>query len=370
MKSITFKVSDIVEENQVEDLDKRKFEFLSLKTLDRQERFMVDSRNPSLFENKDYKILASSNPLNTSSIYLGRNSFILSAYEAYAKHHHLVLRPDDIWIAIMVQFSCYVNANENKLRNKFVDFQGKKELEIKSEGNLFNAPYDQMTVRMAELLSKNIRDPSLASWAIPTFSTSTPTDKIIGSIALMATMKKYFTYKYSLLCGLPKVTLKGDVQDWKEVKERCKRLKQFDAGDRKMKKWLKLLLPVMDQFIATASGHPDSKWWNQIANHVGGGSGPTYLSGWCTCFCVFDDDGNWNNLNSVHTDTLEGILKSPWIYVNTMSIPTGFLSVPIKINDNGVEHNAEIYAGHFSAHVPDPTTIVPQLDWCIIYEQR
>ncbi len=40
-----------------------------------------------------------------------------------------------------------------------------------------------------------------------------------------------------------------------------------------MKKWSNMLLPVLDQFVATSEGRVDKAWWNQIANYVGGGSG-------------------------------------------------------------------------------------------------
>ncbi len=56
------------------------------------------------------------------------NGFVSTVIKCYNQHHNLVLRPDDIWIAIMSQFSLYINANAEEFRNKFVSFDGKKEL--------------------------------------------------------------------------------------------------------------------------------------------------------------------------------------------------------------------------------------------------
>eukprot|EP00971_Amphidinium_carterae_P027835 548725-Amphidinium_carterae.1 len=39
--------------------------------------------------------------------------------DAYNNHHELVLRPDDLWQAIVTQFSFYVNANGEALRDRF-----------------------------------------------------------------------------------------------------------------------------------------------------------------------------------------------------------------------------------------------------------
>jgi len=49
-------------------------------------------------------------------------------FKVYNDHHELVLRPDDFWQAINVQFSYYVNANGEALRDHFVNHEGQKEL--------------------------------------------------------------------------------------------------------------------------------------------------------------------------------------------------------------------------------------------------
>lgn len=46
--------------------------------------------------------------------------------DAYNRHHNLVLRPDDFWSAIMIQFGFYVVGNSEELRDRLVDFKGKK----------------------------------------------------------------------------------------------------------------------------------------------------------------------------------------------------------------------------------------------------
>ncbi|KAG8797798.1 hypothetical protein FRB91_008370, partial [Serendipita sp. 411] len=49
-----------------------------------------------------------------------RNGFVDAVVEAYNNHHHLIIRPDDVWCAILSQFNLYVNANAEELRSKFV----------------------------------------------------------------------------------------------------------------------------------------------------------------------------------------------------------------------------------------------------------
>jgi len=62
------------------------------------------------------------------------NGFVNAVTQAYNEHHHLILRPDDIWLSIMTQFSFYLNARAEEFRSKFVNFEGKKELVVSDVG--------------------------------------------------------------------------------------------------------------------------------------------------------------------------------------------------------------------------------------------
>eukprot|EP01112_Ceratiomyxa_fruticulosa_P009469 TRINITY_DN2465_c0_g2_i2.p1 TRINITY_DN2465_c0_g2~~TRINITY_DN2465_c0_g2_i2.p1 ORF type:complete len:348 (+),score=58.04 TRINITY_DN2465_c0_g2_i2:176-1219(+) len=289
-----------------------------------------------------------------------KHSFVLSCLSAYSYHYNLVIRPDDIWIAIITQFSMYVDLNAEKLRDRFVDFQGQKELTVTTAGTLHTVDFGALSRRMEEQIAKNIKDPSIREWVVPGFSTTSPIDRVVGAVILMATMKNYFSYKFELCCGLPSITLLGTIDDWKEIRHRAERIVEFDTGDKKMFMWREMLLPVLDQFINTASGNCDKEWWNRIANKQGGGSGPRFLSGWVTVFCVFSDEKKWM-----------GDDRGDWICVNINDIPKGYLSVPVKVDDNGTEYRTQMFAGHIVARTADEgTTLIPQLDWCMLIPEE
>ena len=42
---------------------------------------------------------------NFSTIHEQGNGFVHTVLAAYNQHHHLILRPDDVWIAILAQFN-------------------------------------------------------------------------------------------------------------------------------------------------------------------------------------------------------------------------------------------------------------------------
>eukprot|EP00339_Tiarina_fusa_P019662 CAMPEP_0117083780 /NCGR_PEP_ID=MMETSP0472-20121206/58983_1 /TAXON_ID=693140 ORGANISM="Tiarina fusus, Strain LIS" /NCGR_SAMPLE_ID=MMETSP0472 /ASSEMBLY_ACC=CAM_ASM_000603 /LENGTH=185 /DNA_ID=CAMNT_0004812537 /DNA_START=8 /DNA_END=561 /DNA_ORIENTATION=+ len=79
-----------------------------------------------------------------------RYGLVSAIMDAYNTHHCLALRPDDVWQAILTQFSFYVNANAENLRDAFVDFQGKKTLVITMPGTLFSADFATFANRMVD----------------------------------------------------------------------------------------------------------------------------------------------------------------------------------------------------------------------------
>lgn len=111
---------------------------------------------------------------------------------AYNTHHQLVLRPDDFWQAILTQLSFYIQARAEALRDRIVDFQGQKTLVIQMGGTLFSADFGYFAQKMAEKIAANIKDPAVATWIIPSFTTTTTNDRIAASVTLMSTLQAYF----------------------------------------------------------------------------------------------------------------------------------------------------------------------------------
>ncbi|EAL62045.1 hypothetical protein DDB_G0290823 [Dictyostelium discoideum AX4] len=294
----------------------------------------------------------------------GSNSFIYSAWESYNNHNHLVLRPDNIWMAILTQLSFYINKNSEELREKFVDFTGKKELIVETDYPILEAPFDEVVIEMSNRIQSNIKDPSIKDLIIPDFTTTTESDKVVFSIALMSTMKKYFDYQCMSSCGLPEVTLLGEINDWINLKERVEKLIQFDNKDCEIKKWLVYLLPVIDKFIDSVNGNPDTTWWNQMVDYKSS-SGGSILTGWLATFCVFDIDGKYNDNLILWWSNKDK--KYKWPRVNGDSIPNGFISAPIKLIQGEIQYNSTIYSGHFGSKLLDNNSkLIPSLDWFII----
>ncbi|KAJ7123548.1 hypothetical protein C8R44DRAFT_783999 [Mycena epipterygia] len=328
---------------------------------------------PNQFEQVDrimqYSVGGRSGPLDMLfKIVPNENGFVNTVLSAYNHHYALVIRPDDVWLAIVSQFSFYVNANAELLRANFVAHEGKRELEIFGD---IPPDFGALSRQMGEMIHKNVVDPSLRDWILPQFSTTTTSDTTMGSMLMMATMKKYFNYKMSFLCGLPRVTLEGKRQDWELVLRRLEKLKEYGLETTA---WYHLLVPVVSRFLQ-AFDNPNSPdnydFWQKVACNESFGSGSSYWSGWITAFCVFSTEGRWcgpkldtNRVQSKAPEsmssrrfwasytrpfqesrphlTLDG---TEYPIIDTTAVPSGYAEVDVLINNNGSEFPCVIVAG-------------------------
>jgi hypothetical protein len=108
-----------------------------------------------------------------------------------------------------------------------------------------------------------------------------------------------------------------------------------------------------------------------VCTYEGGGSGPSYLTGWICVFMPFEADYETPTIPehaSWRIDENGNRLpprRNEFGFIDTNDIPTGFVRVPIVIN----EQKLEFQAGFFGVNTPSPTTITPALDWRLVDQE-
>ncbi|XP_024544606.1 uncharacterized protein LOC112351278 [Selaginella moellendorffii] len=317
-----------------------------------------------------YQVLQGTS-VDASAFHPQKNGFVASAIKAYSSHHNLVIRPDDVWLAIAIQLGFFVNGNAEALRSIFVDHEGKKELVVSQAAALHSADYGLLAREMSVELKKNIRDGKVCDWILPSFSTTTKNDVVVGSVVLMATFKSYFEYTFQLLCGIPYVTLLGTTEDWEEID---RRIDELDKYGSECQKWRVMLKKITAQFVESSKGNVDTDFWNRICHHLGGGSGPTYISGWISSFCVFDSDGKWRGDQKSYRDLFSGdkAVELEYPFIDDSSIAPGYLTVDVKVDDNGKTYEAFMFAGHmgYEAVEDDNKGIAPKAVWAMTLKDK
>ncbi|KAL9586671.1 MAG: hypothetical protein Q9212_000740 [Teloschistes hypoglaucus] len=278
-----------------------------------------------------------------STIEASPNGFVHGAITAYNHHHALLIRPDDVWFAILSQFNFFVNAHAEELRNQFVAHQGKKLLVLKYCATRYTMDFALFAKEMGEKIEENVVDPDLRRWMMPTFTTTTQKDRVIASILLMGATQKYFDFKCMLLCGLPSVTLLGDKADWVTILNRLEKLKEYGEEPTQFSNLLK---PVLSRFVESFDSPASQSivdFWQRIAHFSSMGSGPSYWSGWITAFCFWDKNGKSMYTNrSLTTMKLDDVT---YHQVESGDVPPGYSSVPVTVDDNGDEFDASMIAG-------------------------
>ena len=240
----------------------------------------------------------------------------------------------------------------------FVAHEGKKELEVKLGGvSRYTVDFGLFAQKMSDLIDENVLDAELREWVLPAFSTTTRHDNIVASVLLMGVTQKYFDYKFTILCGLPSVTLQGQKSDWQLIYSRLDKLETFGAEPIQ---FCELLRPVISRFVKSfdePASDDTISFWQRIAHHYNMGSGPSYYSGWITAFCYWGENGQSLYRRPGRSDSVdeEGWeeARSPVleldgeIYhrVKSNEVPPGYSSVPVKVDDHGDVFDSTMVAG-------------------------
>ncbi|KAJ7921975.1 hypothetical protein B0H13DRAFT_1707940 [Mycena leptocephala] len=247
------------------------------------------------------------------------NGFVDTVLCAHTNHHALVIRPDDVWLAVVSQFSFYATAEGNSC-SFFDNASGKISsfaLEISVESDTAQPNLTRLSRRMMRLLPKIIPDADLRDWLIPNFSTTTLTDTTVSCLLVLsgscssssptATQTRSggeVDYTLAASYGIPRVTLEGERADWEMLLARLDRLKLRckDFGLPAVA-WYHLLHPVLAGFVG-AFDDPERvenrEFWGGVVvgkeesnGSMGGSKNAGKLSGWITAFCAFSVEGTW-----------------------------------------------------------------------------
>jgi hypothetical protein len=158
------------------------------------------------------------------------------------------------------------------------------------------------------------------------------------------------------MCGIPSVTLEGEKSDWERL---LARLDKFDSFGEEPKAWAALLRPILTRFVRAFDSEPDIDFWSRICHYHSQGSGPTYLSGWITAFCVWSSQGKWQGPPISKPSKTISLLcgevvpqlvldKVSYPVIDSSDVPVGFCEVDVKLDDNGVIFPSMMVSGHLA----------------------
>jgi len=284
--------------------------------------------------------------------------FILAIHTAYQSHYPLKLSVSDFIIMIGQGLSKHINNNAEKLRDNFVNFEGKETIEIRRDGFVMGKQNDWSTVfgDFAVEIKKRVKA-DVYDIVIDDTSVATPTTRIVSEITLMDAMQSYFQYLVSTLCGIPQITLEGTKEDWEKLRQKVNSLVDLNKDDKlDLKWWLDSLVPVVDKICDTAIKKVvDTEFWCGIYKYESFGSGSPQISGWINVFLPY---------------LVRGRNTFPNPVIDTNQIPTLYSKVPFTWNYSGTYYPMDFYGGFVGAkYNSNDNTVQPAHFWTVVYNQ-
>ncbi|KAF6823038.1 hypothetical protein CPLU01_11662 [Colletotrichum plurivorum] len=290
----------------------------------------------------------------SAGIVPAENGFSQTIIRAFQQDLHLTLRPDDVWLAVLVQVSFFIG-NEKRaeeLRHNFVAHKGREHVSLKGGEKLVY--------------------PEIATVLLPEFSTTTKDDRAAAAIAFLGAMKNYVTYEFKTGCGFPSVTFLGTRDNWVKMQDGLDFLATL--GDETIE-WVACLSKVLKYMVASFDKPDDEDvkdFWMRAVHYGRKMSGePRKLSGWLTAFSWWDPVGD--RLESFKCAsisqeymTLDGV---EFPVIKASKIPMSITRCPVVIDDQkrGI-CDAEFLAGIPGFQVQDDSRMAvrPVSGWWLL----
>ena len=317
--------------------------------------------------------LAHSLDINKKLAYINSKVPVLNGfYNAHESHLPIRIKPDDIWLLIVQAFSNHVNNNAEKLRKKFVNFEGQKDLivnypisSIKDvDKNILEDFSVQINKQMIEYLGEEV-----LNILTPNFTTTDKEKIIIFKISIMGAFKKYFKYIMCICgCGIPYLIIEGTAEDYEKIFSKAKELKKYD-----FEWYIDRILPIIQKFIDAKKGYVDINYFknivqeHKITEYKSGSSGRggySYkvpaIKGWILNFFAYYDNINKENENPKIFNGKQIKIK------NFNKLANQMLDVPFKIIDaNQKEYLMKYRVGFIGCDKNELNEVFPVTGWIV-----
>jgi len=187
------------------------------------------------------------------------HAFLSALHMAFADHRPFVISPDAIWLLISQGFAQHVNAHSEAMRHHFVQHESKEVITVRrdhfvkgSETNTWEDVFEEFSEQIKKKIGESNHDQIVVN-----FSTTGPIEKAANEIVLMDTMKSYYKYEVSTLCGIPEIWLEGDESDWARMIQKTAELgKIYD-----LEWWTERMLPILNEITLHSKGEGTVSFW-------------------------------------------------------------------------------------------------------------
>ncbi|KAI5288936.1 hypothetical protein KEM54_004653 [Ascosphaera aggregata] len=273
------------------------------------------------------------------------NGLVESVIEAHGYRRRLVLSPDEVFAAIVSQFSYLVRYNEDIRKDLWQDpgiLQSRLKIEVPKGTTREEIPFSAISSQLKRILLHNLRNKEFSSWVDPSFSTTTETHRLMYVTLLLGQCKSFDpgllppAGNSGVNGGIVAATLEGQPEDWEKLHTLITPLKKY------VRRWHSMLDSVLD-LMKWSYNEPTNpavrNFWRIATLRDAGRLARQQLSGWLTAFCLWSWNGTPNKEGLGPTLSLRG---GHFKRIDNNLIPPIYAMVDIELRQQGEEENGEI----------------------------
>lgn len=226
-------------------------------TLPAAPRFLTDAKDIR----EVYPNALNGSFLNEQIIFQRSDVFYTTFVSAFAEHRPMTLSPDMVWMTIARNVGFFLNADPQTEGMRSVLGNGQEKLEVVTKANLKSPKADwyPFMQQIQDQLESSIQA-RLVEKLTCDFESTGPSEKFASQFAVLDVFHEAYEYKgVYVACGIPSITLMGSASDWRRLRQKAAVLDEVGMGW-----WKEKLMPVLDELVLTAEGHPDQTFWRGI----------------------------------------------------------------------------------------------------------
>jgi hypothetical protein len=295
-------------------------------------------------------------------IYASQDSFVRGAIDAGAKHQHLMVRPQDVWLTILKQLGSYMRKHKDD-----------KEVQAiwDNHDGATTFPLHFMVMngmdRWMELqFQRRNKTEWLMDWVRPGFQTllkqGVGIQKSAEEMSANALMMASYTGSRENMAPIPcenlmaSITLLGTRAEWKDLLGKLDPMEKGQFG-LEPRSYALILRPILSRFVATFDIPNDSAtrlFWNDMVTITARQKlcrTTELVTGWINAFHFWDGAGNLvlsAQASGSDNIQLDGV-TFPWRHIK--DIPTTHSHAPMCIGDNRGGLGTEVMVGMLMKNV-------------------
>jgi hypothetical protein len=321
----------------------------------------------SYAQGKKFEILNYSFETGEEKFYEAGDCPFIEAYRiAYLHHFPIVINPNIFWLIILQGFSKHMEIKDNAERNryKFVNFEGREDIIIRTDLNLFRASDDQWQVIIEKLMKETLKkiniNKNILNVFKKKFSTSTREEEVAITVTFLSIFKKYFKYSIDGTCGISKITIEGTIEDWELL---LNKIIEIGNLDEEIIFWTDEIKKIVQKIINTLKTRkPDINFFKNMVQNTDRSKEcqPDIINGWIVKFIPYDKNNNKCNFNSPEFNGL-----------TIEQIPSQIVILPFNLINVLQKYDAEIYTGFVGFSQDEKTlAIKPIIGYIIVKVEK